>query len=277
MFGFYHTHGSSGNQCFLSSKFSGRPSEGSFENVLWRKVKQMQPMWLCLLTFENTQCRKIKQMQSMWQAISGDIWKHTVEKSQTNVTKWLCILTDTQFEYRDKNTQWRKAKINVTLPHLRQAIWKHIAEKSQTNATNVIMPLLRQAIWGHIWKHTAGKSQTNATYDVILHPFTQAIWRYISKHIAGKSQTNATLYGLRGHIWKCTAEQKSNKCNYCNYASTHAHVLRSHTKKMWWEKFQKNITQMFFPHMCGKLHIQPEDNLCGFYHTCVLFHTYVWK
>ena len=148
MFGAYHTHGSSGNQCFLSSKFSGRPSEGSFENVLWRKVKQMQPMWLCLLTFENTRCRKIKQMQSMWQAISGDIWKHTVEKSQTNVTKWLCILTDTQFEYRDKNTQWRKAKINVTLPHLRQAIWKHIAEKSQTNATNVIMPLLRQAIWG---------------------------------------------------------------------------------------------------------------------------------
>ena len=129
MFGFYHTHGSSGNQCFLTSKFSGRPSEGSFENVLWRKVKQMQPMWLCLLTLENTQCRKIKQMQPMWrcnmhplwQAISGDIWKHTVEKSQTNVTKWLCILTDTQFEYTDKNTQWRKAKINVTLPHLRQA------------------------------------------------------------------------------------------------------------------------------------------------------------
>jgi hypothetical protein len=178
----------------------------------------MQPMWLCLLTFENTQCRKFKQMQPMWrcnmhplwQAISGDIWKHTVEKSQTNVTKWLCILTDTQFEYRDKNTQWRKAKINVTLPHLRQAIWKHIAEKSQTNATNVIMPLLRQAIWGHIWKHTAGKSQTNAT-----------------------------LYGLRGHIWKCTAEQKSNKCNYCNYASSHAHVLRSHTKKMWWESLKK--------------------------------------
>ena len=134
-----------------------------------------------------------------------------------------------------------------------------------------------QPIWGHIWKHTAGKSQTNATYDVILHPFTQAIWRYISKHIAGKSQTNATLYGLRGHIWKCTAEQKSNKCNYCNYASSHAHVLRSHTKKMWWEKSQKNLKQMFFPHMCGKLHIQPEDNLCGFYHTCVLFHTYVWK
>ena len=151
MFGFYHTHGSSGNQCFLSSKFSGRPSEGSFENVLWRKVKQMQPMWRC-------------NMHPLWQAISGDIWKHTVEKSQTNVTKWLCILTDTQFEYRDKNTQWRKAKINVTLPHLRQAIWKHIAEKSQTNATNVIMPLLRQAIWGHIWKCTAEQKSNKCNY-----------------------------------------------------------------------------------------------------------------
>ena len=32
---------------------------------------------------------------------------------------------------------------------------------------------------------------------------------------------------------------------------------------------------MFFPHMCGKLHIQPEDNLCGFYHTCVDFTKYL--
>ena len=186
--------------------------------------------------------------QVLGQAIWGLIWKRTLEKSQTNTTKWLCILTDTQFEYTDKNTQWRKAKINVTLPHLRQAIWKHIAEKSQTNATNVTMPLLRQAIWGHIWKHTAGKSQTNATCDVILHPFTQAIWRYISKHIAGKSQTNATLYGLWGHIWKCTAEQKSNKCNYCNYASSHAHVLRSHTKKNEMGKSKKN-TNVFPTHV----------------------------
>ena len=111
MFGFYHTHGSSGNQCFLSSKFSGRPSEGSFENVLWRKVKQMQPMWLCLLTFGNTQCRKIKQMQPMWrcnmhplwQAISGLLNQETFETTQWRKVKqmqpmWLRIFSGRQFE-----------------------------------------------------------------------------------------------------------------------------------------------------------------------------------
>ena len=42
--------------------FSGRPFEETFENAQWRKVKQMQPMWLCLLwpkffedTYEETQ------------------------------------------------------------------------------------------------------------------------------------------------------------------------------------------------------------------------------
>ena len=48
--------------------------------------------------------------------------------------------------------------ISVTMPLLRQAIWGHIlkrtVEKSQTNATNVTMPHIAQAIWGNIWKHT---------------------------------------------------------------------------------------------------------------------------
>ena len=62
------------------------------------------------------------------QAIWGHIWKHTVEKSQTNAT-------------------------DVTLHPLRQAIWEHIwrrtVEKNQINATCVTMHPLR-----HIWKHT---------------------------------------------------------------------------------------------------------------------------
>ena len=68
-------------------------------------------------------------MHSLW----GDIWKHTVEKSQTNAA-------------------------NVTMPLLRQAvwgdIWKGTVEKSQTNAANVTLnPLL----------HTTEKSQSKMT------------------------------------------------------------------------------------------------------------------
>ena len=68
-------------------------------------------------------------MDDLRKAISGDILKATVEKSQTNVA-------------------------SATMNHLRKAIWgdiwKRTLEKSETNATNVIMPHLRQAIWGLI-------------------------------------------------------------------------------------------------------------------------------
>ena len=39
-------------------------------------------------------------------------------------------------------------------------IWKHTVS---TNATNVILYILKQVIWGNIWKDAAEKSQTNAT------------------------------------------------------------------------------------------------------------------
>ena len=47
-----------------------RQFEETFENAQWRKVNQMQPMWLCFVlckrfeeTFENTQWGKVKQMR----------------------------------------------------------------------------------------------------------------------------------------------------------------------------------------------------------------------
>ena len=62
-------------------------------NTKWRKDKQMQPVWLCLLwsklfedTFENAQWRKVKQMQPMW----------------------LCICLCKCFEDTFEKTQWRK-------------------------------------------------------------------------------------------------------------------------------------------------------------------------
>ena len=83
-------------------------------------------------------------MHSLW----GYIWKHTLEKNQTNAT-------------------------NVTMPLLIQVIWKSTVEKNHINATNVSMPLLRHVIWGDIWKYTAEKNQTNAnhvTFPVLKPP-----------------------------------------------------------------------------------------------------------
>ena len=56
----------------------------------WRKIKQMQPMWLCIFscrpfeeTFKNAQWRKVKQMQSMWLCIfSCRPFEETFENTQ---------------------------------------------------------------------------------------------------------------------------------------------------------------------------------------------------
>ena len=52
---------------------TGSPFEVTFENSLWRKIIQMQPMWLCICpdipfeeTYENSLGRQIAQMQPMW-------------------------------------------------------------------------------------------------------------------------------------------------------------------------------------------------------------------
>ena len=75
--------------------FSGRRFEDTFENTQWRKVRKMQPMWLCILpgrrfedTFENAHWGKVKQMQPMW----------------------LCLISCKWFEDTFENTQWRKIK-----------------------------------------------------------------------------------------------------------------------------------------------------------------------
>ena len=67
--------------------------EETFDKTQWRKVKQVQPVWLCILsckqfegTFENAQWRKAKQMQQVW----------------------LCLSSYWQFEDSFENAQWRK-------------------------------------------------------------------------------------------------------------------------------------------------------------------------
>ena len=74
--------------------FSGRRFEDTFENPHWRKVIKMQPMWLCLFsciqfeeTYENAHWRKFKQMHPMWLCFfSGRRFEDTYEKHAWNCT-----------------------------------------------------------------------------------------------------------------------------------------------------------------------------------------------
>ena len=104
-------------------------------------------------------------LHPLGQAVWEHIWKHTVEKNQTNAT-------------------------NATLLLFRQAIWegiwKHTVGKSQINATNATMHLLMQARWEYIWKCTVEKSQRNAT-NVTLPLIVQTIWGDIWKRTLEKS------------------------------------------------------------------------------------------
>ena len=91
----------------------------------------------------------------------GDIWKHTVAKSQTNAT-------------------------NVTLHTLMQVIrgdiWKHTVAKSQRNATNVTMHPLMQALWWHIWKHTI-KTKYHGKQQFEDLGTAKEMWMHILKNI----------------------------------------------------------------------------------------------
>ena len=93
-------------QLFLQRRFAAADNSlekivgDSFENAQWRKVKQMQPMWLCILSgrrfveaFENTQWRKDKSNKcnkcdfaSFYVSAFRTHLECAVEKSQTNAT-----------------------------------------------------------------------------------------------------------------------------------------------------------------------------------------------
>ena len=83
-----------------------RQFEETFENPQWRKVKQMQPMQLCILwgkRFEETNAT----MHPLMEAVQGDIWEPTVEKSQTNATN-----ATMQFEETFENPVGKIKKCN---------------------------------------------------------------------------------------------------------------------------------------------------------------------
>ena len=121
-------------------------------------------------------------MHPFGQAIWGHIWRHTVEKSQTNATSvimhpcmqvlWGHIWKSTVEKSRTNATSVIMHPPGQTVWRL---IWKRIVEKSRTNATNVTIHVLRQEPWGDTWKHTAEESQTNDN-SVILAALMQAHW-----------------------------------------------------------------------------------------------------
>ena len=94
-----------------------------FANAEWRKVKQMHPMRLCVLTgrqfkdtFENAQRRKGKQMQPVWLCLfSCRRFEETFENTHWRKVKQmkpmqLCIPLCKRFEDTFENAHWRKVK-----------------------------------------------------------------------------------------------------------------------------------------------------------------------
>ena len=101
--------------CILSC----RPFEDSFENALWRKIKQMQSMWLCILlcerfedTSENTQwrnkCNQCEFATSYASALRTHLKTHREEKSN-KCNQWITQLYRTSV-HTDESNLFRLAK-----------------------------------------------------------------------------------------------------------------------------------------------------------------------
>ena len=102
-------------------------------------------------------------------------------------------------------------------------------EKSKTDVISVTMPLLRQAIWGHILKRTMEKSQTNVT----LHAFENKQWRKF-KQMSGEQM----FYN----------QQPSQAGNLLG----HPYLGANYTKLLWGRDLK----------LLGKLHNFPGHSLC---------------
>ena len=132
------------NQCDFASSIWG---EKLYKK--WRKVIQLQPMWICSHLCNRMQANATSvNFPFFRQVIWGDIWKHTVDTNKTNATNVIMHpLRQNIYEYICKHTLG-KSQMQMAWP---KAKWN-----------DVTLHLLWQAIWGHIWKCTVQKSQRDA-------------------------------------------------------------------------------------------------------------------
>ena len=154
------------------------------------------------------------------QAISGYIWKHTVEKNQTN----------------------------VTLPCVWGYIWKRTVKKSQTlcfliNGGFLELLLSFYGVWGHF--------RQKCYFHFLIHwVLLQFFWLNLEKIAKllfiflwswdsfvpyftifdGNPRRNKSWKFLSLFPKKHSAVEKSNKCNQCDFASSHVGHLRRHLK-----------------------------------------------
>ena len=202
------------SQCNYASSWAGNlrmhlkthnaEKSNTFENPHWRKAKQLQPMWLCILTwrrfkdtFEKTQWRQVSQVPRMWLCIpSGRRFKDTHENTQWRYVKqmqpmWLYILSGIQLEESFKNTQQTKVQqvqpVWLCIPSGRRfeksfqnSQWIQ-AKEMQSMCTS--MYPLRQAIWRHIWKYTEKKVKEMKPLKVSVPPLKlwfNIMWKNMS-------------------------------------------------------------------------------------------------
>ena len=160
----------------------GRPYFGA--NLLNWFGEVTQNCWENYTIFRGNVAKQLLD----WPRINHDnstaylvLWLYTMEKRKTNAA----IVTVSSYasalnRHWKTHTGERPNKCNqcdyaTSCADVLKTHLKTHSGKSQTNATNVTMPILGQAISGHIWKRTLGRSQIIAI-NATLHPCMQAIW-----------------------------------------------------------------------------------------------------
>ena len=159
--------------------FSSMLFENTFENTYWQKIKQLQPMWLQLIsrrgfekTFENFPRRNAKKCPHFNYSSSGacNLRMHLKTYRGEKLNK--C----NQCDYASFCDMFSSlTHLFWCLCHvLNEHLEIHSGEKpnkcNQCDFASSYASVLRR----RIWKHTVKKSQTNATI-VTLHPHKQTI------------------------------------------------------------------------------------------------------
>ena len=151
-------------------------------------------MWLCMFsakqfedTFENTpkkpnKCNQYDFALSYTSTLKTHLKTHSGGKlNKCNQCDYASSNASDLVKHLKTHSGEKSKKCNQCdfassyAHHLRRHLKMHSGE-SLKKCTDVTMPLLRQALWGHIWKYTVEKSQTNAKTGYLRRVFL-TIWK----------------------------------------------------------------------------------------------------